>query len=126
MAKRKSTQWRKIGRSNWYRRFDASGNLVKRQGSAARFKRNNRIITGIKTAVRKRLIIKPTELDENVFQRKRPSQTVEIIIRRDGEVFRTMRVEPENYFMAMLEIFNLMYDSIQTGEEEITFEQQPV
>lgn len=126
MAKRKSTQWRKVGKSNWYRRYDATGRLVKRQGSAAKFKRNNRIITGIKRSIQKRQVVKRTELDHTVFSRKRPLQTVEITIRRDGKVFRRMRVEPENYFMAMLEIFNLMYDSIQTGEQEITFEQQPV
>lgn len=41
---RKSTQWRKIGKSNWYRRYNADGEIVKTQLSKAAAKTRNKII----------------------------------------------------------------------------------
>ena len=45
---RKKTQWRRIGKSNWYRRYNAKGILVKTQLSKAAAKTRNKIIDALK------------------------------------------------------------------------------
>jgi len=124
-VKNKSTYYYRIGKSNWYRRKDKSGNTVKVRLSNKEFNRRNKIIKSVRIYQEKRKEEKRKEekkkiypLDAAVFDIDRPEKTVLITIYDYDKktIIDRADVRPENFYLFFRKFFNFYYEQAMNEE----------